>query len=104
MDEAERARKRLRVAHDSFIRDYGGYIAELNLRQERLNEQSDELERKKGESAQENGNADAADDDIVEVNAGGKIVVAKRRTLTQMQGTRLEALFSGRWDKKLRRD
>jgi hypothetical protein len=98
------SRKRLRVAHDSFIRDYEECIAELNLRQERLNKQSDELERKKGESAQENGNADAADDDIVEVNAGGKIVVAKRRTLTQMQGTRLDALFSGRWDKKLRRD
>jgi hypothetical protein len=34
--------------------------------------------------------------DIVEINAGGKIVVAKRRTLTQMQGTRLGELFSGR--------
>ncbi|KAL3762250.1 hypothetical protein ACHAW5_007199 [Stephanodiscus triporus] len=39
-----------------------------------------------------------------EVNAGGRIVVAKRSTLTQIQGTRLEALFCGRWDKKLLRD
>ena len=82
---------------DSFNRDYGEHIAELNLRQAKLHERSDELERKKGESAQENGNADAANDDIVEINAGSKIVVAiKRRTLTQMQGTRLGELFSGR--------
>jgi hypothetical protein len=56
------------------------------------------------EIAQVNGNLDAADDDLVEVSAGGKIIVAQRSTLMQMKGTRLEALFSGRWDKKLQRD
>jgi hypothetical protein len=40
----------------------------------------------------------------VEVNAVGKIVVAKRSTLTQIQGTKFEAIFSGRWDKKLLHD
>jgi len=62
------------------------------------------LNRNKNDIAQANGNPDAADDNRVEVNAGGKIMVAKRSTLTHMKGTRLEALFSGRWDDKLARD
>jgi hypothetical protein len=45
--------------------------------------------------------SDVADDDLLEVNAGGEIVVAKQSTLIQFTGTRLEALFRGRWDKKL---
>lgn len=44
------------------------------------------------------------DDDIIEINAGGKIIAARRGTLCQLSGTRLETLFSGRWDSKLSRD
>jgi hypothetical protein len=51
-----------------------------------------------------NGNIDAADEDLVEVNTGGKIVVAKLSTLTQIQGTNFDATFSGRCDKTLLRD
>ena len=59
------------------------------------------MNRKKHEISQANGNLNAADDDLVEINAGGKLIVAKRSTLTQIQGSWMEALFSGRWDKKL---
>ncbi|KAL7549023.1 hypothetical protein ACHAWF_014432 [Thalassiosira exigua] len=62
------------------------------------------IEEKKLKTAQEYGNVNATDGDLVEVNAGGSIIAAKRSTLTQLVGTRLEALFSGRWDKKLQRD
>ena len=40
---------------------------------------------------------------IGEIDAGGRIA-AKRGTLTQLKGTRLEAICSGWWDKKLQRD
>ncbi|KAL7541650.1 hypothetical protein ACHAWF_006994, partial [Thalassiosira exigua] len=53
---------------------------------------------------QEHGNVNASVEDLLEINAGGKIVAAKRSTLTQQMGTRMEALFSGRWDQKLQRD
>ncbi len=56
----------------------------------------DKLDRKKIEIAKAHGNLDAADDDLVEVSAGGRVAVAKRSTLTQTQGTRMETLFSGR--------
>ncbi|KAL3777416.1 hypothetical protein ACHAW5_010218 [Stephanodiscus triporus] len=104
VDELSVARKRLKVARENHERDYNELILALNRRESRLNERLSELNRKKAETAEANGNPDAADDDLVEVNAGGKIVVAKRSTLTQIKGTRLEAMFSGRWDKKLSRD
>lgn len=53
--------------------------------------------------AKASGNLDAKDEDLVHVNVGGKIVIAKRSTLTQIVGSKLEALFSGRWDKKPQR-
>ena len=36
---------------------------------------------------------DAKDDDLIEVNAGGKIISAKRCTLTQLKGTRFEGEY-----------
>ena len=35
---------------------------------------------------------------------GGVIISVTRDTLTQIKGTRLEALFSGRWEKRLPKD
>jgi len=54
--------------------------------------------------AAENDGADVRDDDLLEINAGGRIVTATRGTLTQLADTRLAALFSGRWEKRLQRD
>ena len=45
-----------------------------------------------------------ADDDIIAVNSGGKIIAAKCSTMSQLKGSQLKALFSGCWDKKLQRD
>ena len=104
MDELSAARKLLKASHDNIERDYDKLTFSLGQRESRLQERLDVLNRNKNDIAQANGNPDAADDDRVEVNAGGKIMVAKRSTLTHMKGTRLEALFSGRWDDKLARD
>ena len=104
MDELSAARKLLKASHDNIERYYDKLTFSLGQRESRLQERLDELNRNKNDIAQANGNPDAADDDRVEVNAGGKIMVAKRSTLTHMKGTRLEALFSGRWDDKLARD
>ncbi|KAL3770116.1 hypothetical protein ACHAW5_009657 [Stephanodiscus triporus] len=104
MEELTVARKRLKTAHDNIERDYYELTSSLNQRESRLDERLHELNRKKHDIAEAYGKLDAADNDFVEVNAGGEIVVAKRSTLTQIIGTRLEALFSGRWEKVLQRD
>jgi hypothetical protein len=104
MGEISKSNKRLKLAHDSILQDMDNLISALQKRETLLDERVQALNRKKHEIAQTNGNPDAADDDLVKINAGGKIIVAKRSTLTQIIGSRIEALFSGRWDKKIMRD
>ena len=104
MDELSASNKRIKTARDSQVQDLDNEISTLDKRETVLNERLLELDRKKHEFAQAHGNLDAADDHLIEINAGGKTVVAKRSTLTQIQGSRMAALFSGRWDKKVMRD
>ena len=103
MDELSVANKRRKVAHDEHERDYEETIRAQDKWENRLHERMSQLIAKKKENAEANGNIDAADEDLVEVNAGGKIVAAKRSTLTQIQGTNFGVIFSGRWDNKLSR-
>ena len=42
--------------------------------------------------------------DIIRFNVRGTELFARRDTLTVVKGSRLEALFSGRWEKRLLRD
>eukprot|EP01043_Picozoa_sp_COSAG02_P038348 COSAG02_NODE_2948_length_7680_cov_7.843029_3_plen_840_part_00 len=65
---------------------------------------SDALEAKKAELARQNGGEDVSPEDEIRINVGGEIVICTRATLTLFQGTRFEALFSGRWEDKLLRD
>lgn len=43
-------------------------------------------------------------DGVVRLNVGAKLMDIRRSTPTICEGSRLEALFSGRWEKALRRD
>ena len=52
----------------------------------------------------ENGVLDVDGSEILKINAGGEIISVTRDTLTQIKGTRLEALFCGRWERRLLRD
>lgn len=104
MEQVGISNKRLKTAHDDIERDYKAQIDKLDCKERELLERFNALDKEKRETAESNGNVDAAEDDIVEINAGGKVIAAKRSTLTRLKGTRLEALFSGRWDNKLQRD
>jgi len=104
MDELSITSTCLKAAHDKFEQEYNAKITKINNIESKLTKRLEELNQKKDKVAETNGNADAKDDDLVEINAGGKIIAAKRSTLTRLKGTRMEALFSGRWDKKLQRD
>ena len=78
------------------MQDLDNEISALDKRETLLTERVLKLNRKKHEIAEANGNLNfTGDDDLIEINAGGKTVVAKRSTLTQIQGSRT-ALFSGR--------
>ena len=93
MNDLSSANKRLKTAHDNGERDYDAHIKQLDDSESMLTKRMDELKKKKREVAKTNGNLDAGDDDLVEINAGGKVIAAKRSTLTQLEGTRLEGEY-----------
>lgn len=105
MEELVLANKCIKVAHDKVEIDYNKLIEELNSEEKGLADHLEKVSTKINDSTEEYGNVDAADHDVLEINVGGKIIIAKRSTLTQhTMGTRFAALFNGRWDKKLQRD
>mmetsp|Transcript_13973 Transcript_13973/g.30342 ORF Transcript_13973/g.30342 Transcript_13973/m.30342 type:complete len:591 (-) Transcript_13973:252-2024(-) len=104
MEELRVANNRLTTVCNDYERDFKSQIAELDDEESAIMGRLDELNQKKLEIARANGDVGAADEDFIEVNAGGEIVAAKRSTLTRFRGTRMEALFSGRWDRKLQQD
>ncbi|KAL7544862.1 hypothetical protein ACHAWF_008226 [Thalassiosira exigua] len=102
MEQLSIANARLKSVKDEVEKDYESLTAELDSQEPSLKKRLEVLNQKKFDSS--HANLDARQDDLVEVNAGGKIILAKRSTLTQVKETRFEALFSGRWDKMLERD
>ena len=103
VDELGRANKRHKDAHDNIQNEYNTLIEELA--EKVLFVRLEEINKRIDDAAEKYGHVDAADDDILEINAGGKIFIAKRSTLTQHTiGTRFGALFTGRWEKRLQRD
>ena len=104
MDVLDKANKNLKTALDDF-RDYAAiHINKLEEKEKQLLDRFSQLDEEKLKMATAHGNVDVSADDFLEINAGGKIIAVKRATLTQLRGSRLEALFSGCWEKKLGRD
>ncbi|KAL3770073.1 hypothetical protein ACHAWU_005900 [Discostella pseudostelligera] len=105
LEELHLANKRLEDAHDNVEKEYSKLVEELVNEEKVLVDRLKEISTQIDDVAEEHGNVDAADNDVLEINAGGKIFIAKRSTLTQHTlGTRFGALFIGRWEKKLQRD
>lgn len=104
LNDLDEANKKLKTAIDEIDRDRAIQISKLQDTEQQLLDRLHKLDEAKFQTATANGNVDISNDDLLEINAGGKIIAVKRGTLTQMHGTRMEAMFSGRWDKKLIRD
>ncbi len=96
MDDLEQANKRLKVTLDESDRERTIQINKLEEKEKQLRDRLRKLDEEKHKTASVNGNIDASDDDVIEINAGGKVIAVKRATLTQLQGSRFEAMFSRR--------
>ena len=103
-DDLYRADEQLKAARQKHEVQYAKEVTKLENEGKLVLNRFNKLEEKEVEAAAKNGDDEVSDDDIIEINAGGKIMSARRGTLTQWKGTRLEALFSGRWEKTLLRD
>jgi hypothetical protein len=106
LDDLDEANNNLKTALDEIDRERAIQINKLEEKEKQLLDRLIKLDDEKLKTAADNGKVDVSADDFIEINAGGKVIAVKRATLTQTQlhGSRLEALFSGRWDKKLGRD
>ena len=104
MEQLERAKKKLKTAHEKLELDYTKHTREQDEFENKLLERIRILDEKKQAAAAKYGVEDANDNDRVEINAGGKIIAARRGVLCQLKGTKFEAIFSGRWEKKLVKD
>jgi len=104
LDDLDEASNNLKNVIDEIDRERAIQINKLEAKEKQLLDRLNKLDVKKLKLATDNGNIDVSADDFIEINAGGKVIAVKRATMTQLRGTRLEALFSGRWDKKLVRD
>lgn len=104
MDNVIIAKTRIEVVWDNFKQEHEVQIDKANKEEQRIKVRLEEQNKKKQKLTQACGDVDATDEDLVEINAGGKVITTKRAILTQLKGTRLESLFSGRWDKELQRD
>ena len=104
MNYLDEANEKLKSTLDAIDRDRADQINKLEKKEKQLLDRLERLKDEKHKIAAAHGSIDVSDDDLIEINAGGKIIAAKRGVLTQIRDSRLAALFSGRWDKKLTRD
>ena len=82
MDELNNATECLKAVREDHEREYAAKITHMGKKEMKLIERLDELNQKKHEVAEANGNVDAKGGDLIEINAGGKVIAAKRSTLT----------------------
>ncbi len=106
MDDLERTTKRLKSTVDDHHTSLSAEVQKIDDEERLIRDKLHNLEEKKQRYATEHGikNVNDIRDDLIEINAGGNIIAVRRGTLCQLKGTRLEALFSGRWENKLLRD
>jgi len=104
MEEFDDTKKSTDQAYNRLIGAIESKRQLINDAAEKIRQGFSELKVQQDLLVKENGGIDVDDEDLLEINAGGQIVAATRKTLTRLVGTRLEALFSGRWEKKLLRD
>jgi hypothetical protein len=86
------------------VESYKQLDNELKLEWATIEKGDKDLKAEKEALRQENDGVSVSDSDVLDINAGGEIFRVTRGTLTQMKGTVLEAIFSGRWEKVLQRD
>ena len=102
MEELSIANHHLKIARNRFNQDYEAQITKHDSKEKSLTERLNELYKKKLDPVQ--ASLAMANDGIIEVNARGYIISAKRSTMTQLKGSQFEVLFGVHCDKKLQRD
>ena len=77
------------------------HILSIRQRSQKLMKRHLDLVNRQSNLTQQNDGSNIKGSDKIHLNVGGTEMYALRETLTQIKGSRLEALFNGRWEDKL---
>ena len=92
------------LAIDALDSELDSSITKINDKHQALKKQHQHLIDRQEALAHKHGGADIQLSDIIRLNVRGTEFFARRDTLTVVKSSRLEALFSGRWENQLLRD
>ncbi len=97
--------KKIEAAREESELEYASEIKKIDDKEKELNSRIRELEEEKLKAAAKYGNVDCvSDDDLIEINAGGRIIVLQRGLCCQDKLISFGMLFDGRWEKRLPKD
>ena len=89
---------------DQKLHEVEAHILGIRQRSQKIIERHWDLTNRQRDLTAKDGDSDATGSDKIHLNVGGTEIYALRETLTLIKGSRLEVLFSGRWDKQLLHD
>jgi hypothetical protein len=92
------------LAIDALDNELDSSINKINNTHQALKKQHQHLIDRQEDLAHKHGGTDVKLSDIIRLNVRGTEMFARRDTLTVVKSSRLEALFSGRWENQLLRD
>jgi hypothetical protein len=79
-------------------------ISSFKARKEALEQRHQNILSRQDILKKDHGGSNISPSDMIRLNVGGTEMCARRDTLTAVKDSRLEALFSGRWESRLLRD
>ena len=80
----DEATKRLKTTLDEIDHQRAIQIKNIKGKEDQLVDRFVKLDEEKLKTASANGNTDVSGDDVLEINAGGKVITVKRATMTQV--------------------
>jgi hypothetical protein len=89
---------------DSNLRALQADIEAVRQKSKALGDRYSSLLQRQHDLVKRHGGVDISDSDQIHLNVGGTKMYALRETLALIKGSRLEVLFSGRWEDKQLRD
>lgn len=104
MDFINEQSERIKTARKRQEDKCQSYLKQLDDQEAIIKKRYESLDKKGHEICIKFGNPTGSGNDILTINAGGKLITVRRDKLCQIEGSTLEKLFCGRWDKKLPRD
>ena len=89
---------------ESLERKFNSMTRNIYSRVDKYRKKKQDVTKLQARLLEKNGGMNVNEAEILKLNVGGEIIKVNRNVLTQVKGSRLEIMFSGRWENQLLRD